>query len=104
MAAGFLKKSGPSGAFGAGVYMTKLKPTDFFRDDILKNNYGGINSAFKGRADWVVRIKKSDLNSAKLKTVSSNVTHDDQRQILVYDDIVNVQSADVFLKPKCYRA
>ncbi|KAG4076103.1 hypothetical protein HA402_011450 [Bradysia odoriphaga] len=104
VASGYLKKSGPSGAFGAGVYMTKLKPTDFFRDDILKNNYGGINSAFKGRADWVVRIKKSGLIGSKLKTVSSNVTKDDQRQILVYEDTVNVQRSDVFAKPKCYRA
>ncbi|XP_037041164.1 uncharacterized protein LOC119077900 [Bradysia coprophila] len=104
VASGYLKKSGASGAFGAGVYMTKLKPTDFFRDDILKNNYGGINAAFKGRADWVVRIKKSGLIGSKLKTVPSNVTQDDQRQILVYEDIVNVQRSDVFAKPKCYRA
>lgn len=104
IAAGYLKKSGASGAFGPGVYMTKLKPTDFFRDDILKNNYGNIKSAFKSRADWVVRIKKSDLINNKLKTVPSTVTGDDQRQILVYSDIVKVQTADVFLKPKCYRA
>lgn len=84
--------------------MTNLKPTDFFRDDILKNNYGGINSAFKGRADWVVRVKKSDLNKSKLKNVDANVTKDDSRQIFVYEDIVNVNSSDVFDKPKCYRA
>lgn len=102
-ATGYLKMSGSSGAFGVGVYMTKLKPTDFFRDDILKNNYGGINSAFKGRADWVVRVK-SDLVKSKLKSVDSNITNDPSREIYVYEDIVTVNSSDVFDKPKCYRA
>lgn len=103
-AAGYLKQSGSSGSFGVGVYMTKLHPRDFFRDDILKNNYGGINSAFKGRADFVVKIKKSDLVNSKLKTVDSQVTKDDSREILVYEDVIHVNSSDVFLKPKCYRA
>lgn len=84
--------------------MTNLKPTDFFRDDILKNNYGGINSAFKGRADWLVRIKKSDLVKSKLKTVDSNVTGDGSRTIYVYEDVIYVNSSDVYDKPKCYRA
>ncbi|XP_037048857.1 uncharacterized protein LOC119083275 [Bradysia coprophila] len=103
-AAGYLKMSGSSGAFGVGVYMTNLRPNDFFRDDILKNNYGGINSAFKGRADWVVRVKRSNLVQSKLKSVGSNVTRDGSRQIFVYQDTIVVQSSDVFDKPKCYRA
>lgn len=84
--------------------MTNLKPTDFFRDDILKNNYGGIKSAFKGRADWVVRVKKSDLVSSKLKIIDSNVTGDGNRKIYAYENEINVDSSDVFDKPKCYRA
>lgn len=85
--------------------MTNLKPTDFFRDDILKNNYGGIISAFKGRADFVVRVKKSNLDKTKLKQVGPNITNDGNRQIFVYQDEVTVTNkSDVYDKPPCYRA
>lgn len=84
--------------------MTDLRPTDFFRDDILKNNYGGIQTTFKGRADWVVRVKKSALVSTKLRQVGSNVTRDGNRQIFVYEDVIYVNNSDVFDKPKCHRA
>ena len=103
-AARFLKKSGSSGAFGVGVYMTDLKPTDFFRDDILKNNYGAINAAFKGHADWVVRVDKTSLVSNKLTKVGQAVTGDGNRSIYKYSDIIPVQANQVFDKPKCHRA
>lgn len=99
----YIKKSSQSGAFGEGVYFTDLKPTDFFRNDILKNNYGGIYTAFKGRADFVVRVKISSLDPTKLHKVSAAVIGND-RSIFVYEDQVSVSASDVYDKPKCYRA
>lgn len=84
--------------------MTSLRPNDFFREDILKNNYGGINAAFKGRADWVVQVNRHNLDQSKLKEYGANVTNDGNRKIFVYEDEIKVNSNDVFDKPKCFRA
>lgn len=102
-ATGYIKKSGSSGAFGPGAYMTDLKPTDFFREDILKNNYGGIATTFKGRADFVVRVNRNNLNKNKLHQVGVAVTGGD-RSIYRYEDQIPIQPSDVIDKPKCYRA
>ena len=99
-----IKMSGKSGQFGLGVYMTDLVPTDFFREDILKNNYGGIYAAFKGRADWVVRVEKASLDSNKLTKIGQAITGDDNRSIYKYDDEIPVEADQVFDKPRCHRA
>lgn len=99
----FIKKSSQSGPFGEGVYMTDLKPTDFFRSDILKNNYGGVYNAFKGRADWVVQVKMSSLDPNKLHKMGEAVIGKD-RSIFVYEDEIKVNADDVIDKPKCFRA
>lgn len=81
-----------------------MGPTDFFRSDILKNNYGGRSKDFIQRADFVVRVKRSQLDQNKLKPVGANVTNDRDRKIFLYDEEIQVNKIDVYLKPKCYRA
>ncbi|KAJ6649491.1 hypothetical protein Bhyg_04727 [Pseudolycoriella hygida] len=101
---GYIKISRSSGSFGPGVYFTDMEPTVFFRDDILQNNYGAMNYRFVNRADFVVRVKKSDLVHGTIRKVSDNITNDCTRTIFVYDREVRISPSDVYLKPKCYRA
>lgn len=96
---GHLQPSQKSGAFGPGVYLTDLDPYEFFRDEILENNYGGIKSEFHNRADWVVEITENNINMQLLRQV--HVPGDTDRRIFVYPYFISIRPDQIYDKPRC---
>lgn len=103
----YIRRSGPSGIFGPGVYMTDMDPNLYSRDQILKNNYGFNFEERSGddcsdRADWYVKIYRNDLYMSLLRKLSSRITGDSGRSIYVYNDIVVVNESQVMARPSYY--
>ena len=94
----YLRKSVESAAFGAGVYLTDVEPHEFWRSRVLKSD-GGFIKAFKGRAEWVVRVAKNrgPLDRSKLHKVG-DAGIVDNRSIYVYPDVIRVQPNQVASK------
>lgn len=99
---GYLQPSEESGAFGPGVYLTDLDPSEFFRDEILVNNYGGIRSEFHNRADWVVEILEENINMHLLRQV--HVPGENDRRIFLYPYFILVQPNQIIDKPRCLKS
>lgn len=99
---GYLQTSEESGAFGPGVYLTDLNPSEFFRDEILVNNYGGIRSEFHNRADWVVEILEENINMHLLRQV--HVPGESDRRIFLYPYFILVQPDQIIDKPRCLKS
>ncbi|XP_037041176.1 stress protein DDR48-like isoform X2 [Bradysia coprophila] len=97
---GNIQPSGESGSFGPGVYLTDLDPNDFFRDEILRNNYGVIRSNFRNRADWVVAVFEKNIN----KQLLSRVHVPGDRRIFVYPTSIPVTASQIYDKPRCFKA
>lgn len=96
---GYLQPSEASGAFGPGVYLTDLNPNEFFRDEILTNNYGCIRSEFHNRADCVVEVTERNIDMHFLRKV--NVPGKTNRRIFVYPYFISVAPDQVYDKPRC---
>lgn len=99
---GYLQPSEETGAFGPGVYLTDLHPFEFFRNEILLNNYGGIKSEFHNRADWVVEILEKNLKMQLLRKV--NVPGESDRRIFVYPYFILVKPDQIYDKPRCFKS
>lgn len=99
---GYLHPSKESGAFGPGVYLTDLEPSDFYRDEILANNYGGIMSDFHNRADWVVEISEESIDIQLLRKV--HVPGPNDRRIFVYPFFILVRPDQIYDKPRCFKS
>lgn len=97
---GYIQPSEESGGFGPGVYLTDLNPYEFFRDEILSNNYGGIQARFANRADWVVEVYEWNIKIHLLHRVN---IPGNGRRIFVYPHIICVQPHQIYDKPRCYR-
>ncbi|XP_054152770.1 protein shank-like [Oppia nitens] len=92
--AGHIKKSGTSGAFGPGVYMTSMDPYSYYRNEIVQNNYG--SGSRTNYADWVVFIYTDKLVKTKLHRVTTRANQDIYR----YEDDVSVSPSDIHDKPQ----
>lgn len=97
---GYIQRSMQSGAFGPGVYLTDIDPSEFSKHEILTNNYNSY-SRRTGFADWVVKISDINLNTALLDKV--NVPGERHRRIFVYPRPIFVQRCQVIVKPRCIR-
>lgn len=98
----YIQPSGQSGAFGPGVYLTDLDPCDFFREEILINNYGGIKSGFHNRADWVIEVTENDIDMQLLRKV--HIPGETDRRIFVYPYAILVGHHQIYDKPRCFRS
>ena len=98
----FIRQSQGNGAFGPGVYLTDMDPHDYSRDEILRNNYGGISS-LSNRADWVVEVHENHIDYRKL--IKVDVPGESHRRIWVYQaDIHGILDWQVKDKPRCLKS
>lgn len=77
-----------------GVMLSDLKPEDHTRDDILHSIHGNVIPVqFKNRADNVVYIDYSSLDSSKLKLMKPN--------LYKYSGDIKIATSNVRDKPAC---
>lgn len=77
-----------------GVMLSDLKPEDHTRDDILHSIHGNVIPAqFKNRADNVVCVDYSTLDSSKLKQMKPN--------LYKYSGDIKITTSNVRDKPAC---
>lgn len=77
-----------------GVRLSTLKPEDHTRDDILRSIYGNtIPADRKNRADYVVYVSASILDTSKMVEITSNLYQYSEEIIVSADYIID--------KPAC---
>ena len=78
--------------------MTTLKPEQYYRNEILRNNYGfDVRPDRQNRADYVCRVLINRIDANKL----FEVNYQDGRHLYLYDGNIHVNDYDVFDKPRC---
>ena len=83
-----------------GVLLTTLIPEEYFREEILRNNYGnGVRPDRQNRADYVCRVLINRIDANKLFEVKK----EDGRHLYLYDGDIHINDYDVFDKPRCNR-
>lgn len=101
-ACGYINPSGPSGAFGPGVYVNDMDPRIFTPDNILKNNYGGVEGGirpgYESRAEFVFEITAMTINFPAL--VKINVPGERNRSIFVYPYPIPVRPNRMYRNPR----
>lgn len=77
------------------IILTTLEPKNFNRDQILDKVYGKNydRRQFGNRADWVVVVDSSKLDSGKLRKISEDVFE--------YPEDIKIDPNNVMDKPKC---
>lgn len=91
-------KSSRKIVYNSNIYLTTMKPEDYYRDEILRMIYGKSfdRNQFASSADWCVKIDASKLDSYKLKLINGKVYE--------YTDSIQVDPSAVMDKPKCKKA
>lgn len=81
--------------FNHKIFLTTMKPTDYFRDEILKIIYGKDydRQQYAACADWCIKVDSTTLDVNKLNKSNSKVFE--------YADAIQVDPLDVIDKPKC---
>ena len=85
---------------GKGVLLTTLKPEQYYRNEILQNNYGNdVRPDRQNRADYVCRVLINRIDANKLFEVKK----EDGRHLYLYDGDIHINDYAVFDKPRCNR-
>lgn len=84
--------------YNSNIYLTTMKPEDYYRDEILRMVYGKNfdRQQYASSADWCVKIDASKLDGYKLKPINNKVYE--------YTESIQVDPSDVMDKPKCKKA
>ena len=79
-----------------GTILNKMDPHQFFRNEILQNNYGRKMDDHQNKADYVVLVTEGQLNYRYLEEMKQN-----NRHFFLYYKNINVSATQIFDKPKC---
>jgi len=82
------------------IFLTTMKPEDFYRDEILNTIYGRNydRSKFAAFADWCVKIDSTKLDGTKLKVSNQS------GKVYEYADSIRINPASVIDKPQCKKS
>ena len=84
-----------------GTILNKMKPEQFYRNEILKTNYGDfINENLKNKADYVIIINPDQLDYKLLEEVKKG----DRQPIYYYHGDIPISESKVLDKPECIRS
>lgn len=84
--------------FNGNVFLTTMKPSDYFRDEILKIIYGKSydRKQYAAFADWCIKVDVTELDANKLNRSHSKVYE--------YAGYIQVDPSDVMDKPICNKS
>lgn len=81
--------------YNNAIFLTTMKPEDYYRDEILKIIYGNNydRRQYASSADWCIKIDSAELDPNKLTK-----NHD---KVFKYAGSIQVDASDVMDKPAC---